>query len=90
MLGRLKPQNQTILSQGRRGKNRIVKMIIPIRCQSCGKPIAQLYDEYKKRVDSGEKAKDVLNSLNLKRYCCRTMFMGHVDLLDTVAKFKKF
>jgi len=65
-------------------------MIIPIRCQSCGKPIAQVYNEYKKRVDSGEKAKDVLNSLNLKRYCCRTMFMGHVDLLDTVAKFKKF
>ncbi len=65
-------------------------MIIPIRCQSCGKPIAQLYEEYKKRVGSGEKVKDVLDSLNLRRYCCRTMFMGHVDLLDTVARFKKF
>ena len=65
-------------------------MIIPIRCQSCGKPIAHLYDDYKKRVDAGEKAREVLDSLNLKRYCCRTMFMGHVDLLDTVAKFKKF
>jgi len=26
----------------------------------------------------------------LERYCCRALFMGHVDLIDTVARFKKF
>ena len=65
-------------------------MIIPIRCFSCGKPIAQLYEKYMERVDKGEDRKKVLDELGLQRYCCRTMFLGHVDLIDTAAQFKKF
>ena len=34
--------------------------------------------------------KKVLDSLGVERYCCRAQFMGHVDLSDTAAKFKKF
>ncbi|MEM2121163.1 MAG: DNA-directed RNA polymerase subunit N [Candidatus Woesearchaeota archaeon] len=64
-------------------------MIIPIRCFSCGKPIAHLWEEYKKRVSSGEDKKKVLDDLGLERYCCRAMFLGHVDLIDEIAKFKK-
>jgi len=30
-------------------------MIIPVRCFSCGKPIGHLWEDYKKRVSSGEK-----------------------------------
>ncbi|MFH0831766.1 MAG: DNA-directed RNA polymerase subunit N [archaeon] len=65
-------------------------MIIPIRCFSCGKPIAHLWEDFKKRVEAGEEAKKVLDELGLERYCCRAIFLGHVDLLDTVNKFKKF
>lgn len=65
-------------------------MIIPIRCFSCGKPIAHLYEKYKERIDKGEDRKKVLDELGLQRYCCRTMFLGHVDLIDTAAQFKKF
>jgi len=64
-------------------------MIIPIRCWSCGKPIAHLYAEYKKRVASGEEQGKVLDSLGLKRYCCRAMFLGQADLIEEVSKFKK-
>lgn len=64
-------------------------MMIPIRCYSCGKPIAHLWEEYQKRIQSGEDTKKVLDDLGLERYCCRSMFLGHVDLIDTVAKFKK-
>ncbi len=64
-------------------------MIIPIRCWSCGKPVAQLYGEYKKRVESGEEPGKILDSMGIKRYCCRAMFLGQVDLLEDVAKFKK-
>jgi len=64
-------------------------MIIPIRCFSCGKPIAHLWEEYKKRVAAGEDAKKVLDSLGIERYCCRSVFLGHVDLIETVSKFKK-
>ena len=64
-------------------------MIIPIRCWSCGKPVAQLWEEFDARSMKGENKKDILDELGLERYCCRAMFMGHVDLIDTVAQFKK-
>lgn len=64
-------------------------MIIQIRCYSCGKPIAHLLEEYKQRVSKGEDIKKVLDSLGLKRYCCRQAIMGNLDLLGMVANFKK-
>jgi len=64
-------------------------MIIPVRCMGCGKPIGHLWEDYKKRLDAGEDAGKVMTDLGLERYCCRALFMGHVDLLDTVARFKK-
>ncbi|MBW2969625.1 DNA-directed RNA polymerase subunit N [Candidatus Woesearchaeota archaeon] len=64
-------------------------MIIPVRCWTCGKPVAQLWEEYDERVKKGENKKDVLDELGLERYCCRAMFLSHVDLIDTVAQFKK-
>jgi len=65
-------------------------MIIPIRCFSCGKPIAHLWEKFKNRVEKGEDPKKVLDDLGLERYCCRAVFLGHVDLLELVSKFKKF
>ncbi|HLC86595.1 MAG TPA: DNA-directed RNA polymerase subunit N [Candidatus Nanoarchaeia archaeon] len=64
-------------------------MIIPICCLGCGKPVAHLYEDFKDRTSKGEHPKKVMDELGLERYCCRALFMGHVDLLDTVAKFKK-
>ncbi len=64
-------------------------MIIPIRCYSCGKPIAQLWEEFKEKTEKGEDAKKVMDSLGLERYCCRSVFMGHVDLIDIAGEFKK-
>ena len=64
-------------------------MIIPVRCWSCGKPIGQLWEEYKKKIDSGEDSAKVLEELNLERYCCRAVLLGHADMLPEVSKFKK-
>ena len=66
-------------------------MIIPMRCMSCGKPIAQFWAEFKERVEkNGEDANKVLDELGLERYCCRAMFLGQEDTLELVNKFKKF
>lgn len=64
-------------------------MIIPIRCHSCGKPIAHLWESFNEKVNAGMDRKKVLDELGLKRYCCRAIFLGHVDLIDTIARFKK-
>lgn len=65
-------------------------MIIPIRCFSCGRPIGHLWEEFKERSEKGENAKKVLDSLELERACCRSMFLGQTDLIELVGKFKKF
>lgn len=64
-------------------------MIIPIRCVSCGKPVGHLWEKYQEKLAKGEDRKKVLDELGLERYCCRALFMGHVDLADVAAAFKK-
>ena len=64
-------------------------MIIPIRCFSCGKPVGHLIEEFKERLEKGETMKKVLDAIGLERYCCRGIFMGHVELIDMAGEFKK-
>jgi len=63
-------------------------MIIAVRCFSCGKPVGHLYEDYKKRIEAGENSGKVLDDLGVKRFCCRQLFLAHVDLLKEVAQFK--
>ena len=65
-------------------------MICPVRCFSCGKPIAHLWEEFKSRVEKGEEPGKLMDELGLERYCCRAAFLGQVDLLELTTKFKKF
>ncbi len=56
---------------------------------TCGKPVGHLWEKYKERVARGEDPKTVLDSLGLERYCCRSLFLTHVDLIDRIGQFKK-
>lgn len=80
------------LKQEQRGRNRTGEtMIIPVRCHSCGKPIAHLWEDFKQRTEKkGEEKKKVLDELGLDRYCCRAMFLGQKDLIEIASKFKKW
>ncbi|MCX6776816.1 MAG: DNA-directed RNA polymerase subunit N [Candidatus Micrarchaeota archaeon] len=62
-------------------------MMIPVRCFTCGAVIAHQYEEYVKRVKEGESPDKVLDKLGLKRYCCRRMFLSHVNSIDEVIKY---
>lgn len=61
-------------------------MIIPIRCFTCGKVIANVFEVYQDRVDRGEDPAEVLDDLGIDRYCCRRMIIAHTDLIDEVMK----
>ncbi|MFT4304749.1 MAG: DNA-directed RNA polymerase subunit N [Candidatus Woesearchaeota archaeon] len=65
-------------------------MMINIRCWSCGKPIGHLWEEYSERSLAGEEKKKIMDDLGLQRYCCRSSILGHVDLVETASKFKKY
>ncbi|MFH0954955.1 MAG: DNA-directed RNA polymerase subunit N [Candidatus Micrarchaeota archaeon] len=62
-------------------------MMVPVRCFSCGKVVGGKFEEFKKRVDKGEKAGKVLDELGVERYCCRRMLLSHVDIIDELMKF---
>ncbi len=63
-------------------------MIIPVRCFSCGKVIADKYEKFLELAKK-EDPKKVLDSLGLERYCCRRMVLSHVDFMDEVIKYEK-
>lgn len=62
-------------------------MIMPVRCFTCGKLIADKWEEFAIRVKAGENPAEVLDSLGLKRYCCRRMILSHVDIIDEILRF---
>ncbi|MCS7142885.1 MAG: DNA-directed RNA polymerase subunit N [Aigarchaeota archaeon] len=62
-------------------------MMFPIRCFSCGSPIGDKWDEYKSMIDSGTEPSKALDKLGITRYCCRRMFISHVDVMEDLVKF---
>lgn len=63
-------------------------MIIPVRCVTCGRVISPMWDLFKERVAGGEKPEKILDDLGINSYCCRTLFLTHVDLLKEVGRFR--
>jgi len=64
-------------------------MIIPIRCFSCGKPVGHLWEEWQQRKAKEENTKKALDELGLERYCCRSVFLGNLELIDIAGEFRK-
>tara|TARA_Y100000310_G_C20042445_1_gene516789 strand:+ start:198 stop:389 length:192 start_codon:yes stop_codon:yes gene_type:complete len=62
--------------------------MIPVKCFSCGKSVGQEFEQFKQRVEQGEKADTVMDDLGVTRYCCRRMLFSQVDLIDDIMKFK--
>jgi len=71
-------------------ENRIQKqeaMIIPVRCFTCGKVIGDKYKLYTDMLQEKMTEKDALDTLGLARFCCRRMFLTHVDFSDQLLHF---
>ena len=63
-------------------------MIIPVRCFSCNKVIANKYEKYlemcKKEDNLEDNKEKIFQKLKLKRYCCRRMLLTHVSLIEII------
>ncbi len=62
-------------------------MIIPVRCFSCGGLVAHKWEEFNEKTNAGIEIADALDEVGIIRYCCRRMFVSHVDLITEVAPF---
>jgi DNA-directed RNA polymerase subunit N len=74
-------------------------MIIPIRCFTCGKVMADISDYYEKEKSKIDETKEVdtvyknfekihtghiLDNLGLNRYCCRRNLIANIDMMDII------
>jgi len=64
-------------------------LLIPVRCFSCGFPVAEYYETYKDLLSKGKSQKDSLDGLNIKRYCCRRMMISNYDYVYDNLKYQK-
>lgn len=63
------------------------RMIIPVRCFTCGKLIADKWETFNQRVRAGDKPQKVLDEMGIRRYCCRRMMITHVEIIDEFLKY---
>jgi DNA-directed RNA polymerase subunit N len=74
-------------------------MLIPIRCFTCGKVMADIADYYEKEKGKIEEPTEInsvyknfekihtghiLDKLGLKRYCCRRNLIANIDMMDVI------
>ena len=64
-------------------------MIIPVRCFTCGKIIGNIWKKYTNLIETTTKG-EALNTLNIKRICCRRMLITHVNIIDNMIKYNKY
>jgi len=64
-------------------------MEFPVRCFSCGNVIGQLYENYKKLLGENKSSKEALDELKVDKYCCRRMFLSHVEMNETVMRYER-
>ena len=62
-------------------------MLVPVRCFTCGGLVSDKFEEYQNKVKSGEEPAKVLDSLGIKRYCCRRMLLTTVETIQQVLPF---
>ena len=75
--------------QGRRGKSHTGDqyMLIPVRCFSCNKIVGGTYEEFVERRENGEDPAKVMDDLGINRYCCRKIYVSHLDLIDELLPY---
>ena len=62
-------------------------MLVPVRCFTCGRLIADKYEDYQNRIKAGEEPIKVLDELGMDRYCCRRMLLTSVETIQQVIAF---
>ncbi len=62
-------------------------VLVPVRCFTCGRLIADKYEAYQNKIKAGEEPIKVLDELGMDRYCCRRMLLTSVETIQQVIPF---
>ena len=62
-------------------------MLVPVRCITGGKLIADKFDDFQNGVKSGKEPQKVLDEAGVERYCCRRMLLTTVESIQQIIPF---
>ncbi len=64
-------------------------MIIPVRCFTCGKLIADKWEPFMAKKQEGKDITEIYKELGITRFCCKRMIVSHVNLIDDLLSFSR-
>jgi DNA-directed RNA polymerase subunit N len=64
-------------------------MIIPVRCFTCNKVIASKWTVHRRNLRDGMSMKASLDNIGFTRFCCRSMFISHVPMMERMLTHKQ-
>jgi len=62
-------------------------MIIPVRCFTCGKVIANKWIKWVQMTNEKIPAEQRFQILGLTRYCCKKMILTNTEVIDHILKY---
>lgn len=65
-------------------------MMKPIRCFTCGSLLGDKYEVFSERIKNNEEPGNVLDDMDVRRYCCRRMILSNVDIIDQTLPYYEF
>lgn len=63
-------------------------MIIPVRCFTCGKVLADKWENWVQMEKDGVPVVERYAKLKLTRICCKKIMFTHVPLIDKILKYQ--
>jgi len=64
-------------------------MLIPVRCYTCGKVVGNKWNHYNDLCKEGKTQEQAFQLLGLRRYCCKRVLLGHIDIIDTLMAYQQ-
>ena len=61
--------------------------MFPVRCYTCNNLLGHKYKEWVQRVSSQEQKRDILDSFDFNRMCCRRMFLTHIHTTTDIIQY---
>ena len=62
-------------------------MMIPVRCFTCNKVIGNKWEAYNRNIQEGIEPDENFKKLGISRYCCKRMFLSHVEVIDKLLMY---
>lgn len=64
--------------------------MLPVRCYTCNKVLGNKGATFEKLKNSGLEMEEIWANLGLKRQCCKTIMITHVDLTDEMMEYDDY